>query len=59
MVKIAKAPSVNMLNILAQFLRETGKTGVRFNEFFVWLQDREIAKKKREEFKYIYKKGDK
>ena len=56
MVKIAKAPSVNMLDILAQFSRETGKTEVRFNEFFVWLQDREVAKEKREEFKYIYKK---
>ena len=35
-----------MIDAQAQFLRETGKTEVRFNEFFGWLQDRGMAKEK-------------
>jgi len=48
MVKIVKVPTVNMIDAQTQFLQETGKTEVIFNKFFGWLQDREMAKEKRD-----------
>ena len=43
MVKIIKAPSAFMIDAWAQFLKETGKKEVRFNEFMEWM----ICKEKR------------
>jgi len=46
---IVKVPTVNMIDAQTQFLQETGKTEVKLNEFFGWLQDGRIAKEKKEE----------